>query len=171
VSRFYETPAPLKAWREFCFVSTSSGEFKFKEGFRMKRKIAICLLSIWIVSVFTANSLALVEWHIQKTLKTDMPPLDVAVSRDGKQIFVLTEPGNILIYSPDGRLKDKISVGRHIDQIEVGPKEDLLLLKSRENRTVEILVIDFIHKINTSGSPFKGPADAPVVIAVFSDFQ
>jgi hypothetical protein len=53
----------------------------------------------------------------------------------------------------------------------MGPKEDLLLLKSRKNRTVEILVLDFIQKINTSGSPFKGPKDAPVEIAVFSDFE
>jgi len=47
----------------------------------------------------------------------------------------------------------------------------MLLLKSRGNQTIEILVIDFIQKINISSSPFKGPTDAPVMIAVFSDFQ
>ena len=126
---------------------------------------------MWMALVFTASSMALVEWNIQKTFTTDTAPLDMAVSRDGKQIFVLTEPGDILIYSPDGQLKDKISVGRHIDQIEVGPQPDLLLLKSRQKRTIEILVLDFIHEINTTGSPFKGAANAPVEIVVFSDFQ
>ena len=95
----------------------------------------------------------------------------MAVSPDGRRIFVLTEAGELLIYALDGGLQDSIVIGKHIDQIEMGPKEDLLLLKSRKNRTVEILVMDFIQKINTSGSPFKGPADAPVVITVFSDFQ
>jgi hypothetical protein len=35
----------------------------------------------------------------------------------------------------------------------------------------EILVLDFIQNIDVSDSPFKGPADAAVTIAVFSDFQ
>ena len=30
---------------------------------------------------------------------------------------------------------------------------------------------EFIQKINVSESPFKGSADAPIAIAVFSDFQ
>jgi len=66
---------------------------------------------------------------------------------------------------------EKIPIGEHIDQINVGPRDDVLLLKSRQNKTVQILTVDFIKEINTIGSPFKGPADAPVVIAVFSEFQ
>ena len=137
----------------------------------MIRKQAICLLAFLIVAAFVTRGLADVEWNIQKTIKMDIPPVDIAVSSDGKRIFVLTETGKILIYAPDGELKDKIGVGKHINQIEVGPKEDMLLLKSRSNQTIEILAIDFVQKINISNSPFKGPADAPVVIAVFSDFQ
>ncbi len=137
----------------------------------MRPKHTVCLLTLLLTAVFVSNGFADVEWNIQKTLKTDTPPVDVAVSANGKQIFVLTETGEILIYAPDGKLQDKIGVGKHIDQIEVGPQEDMLLLKSRSSRTIETLVIDFIQKINTANSPFKGPADAPVVIAVFSDFQ
>lgn len=137
----------------------------------MRPKHTVFLSALLLVAVFVSNGFADVEWNIQKTLKTDTPPVDVTVSRNGKWIFVLTAPGNILVYTPDGKLQDKIGVGKHIDQIEVGPQEDMLLLKSRSNQTIEILVIDFIQKINTLNSPFKGPADAPVVIAVFSDFQ
>ena len=145
-------------------------EFR-KEGLPVRRKLTIYLLALFIVAVFAVNSLALVEWDVRQILQTDTPPIDVAVSRNGKWIFVLTAPGNILIYTPDGELKDKIVVGKHIDQIKTGPNEELLLLKSRKNKTVEILVLDFIRDINISGSPFKGLKDAPVVIAVFSDFQ
>ena len=137
----------------------------------MKRKYVVCLLAILIVPVLCTQSLASVEWEIQKTLKLDTQPLDVAVSQNGNKIFVLTESGKILIYSSDGSLKDKIDVGNHIDQINSGPGEEWLFLSSRKNKTIEILHVDFIQHIDISGSPFKGPENAPVVIAVFSDFQ
>jgi hypothetical protein len=135
------------------------------------RKKGICLLAVLIVAVLAVNSHALVEWDIREILKTDEPPVDVVVSRNGKWIYILTAPGDVLIYTPDGKLRDKIGVGKHIDQITIGPSEDLLLLTSRKQQTVQIMILDFIREISTSGSPFKGSAEAPVVIAVFSDFQ
>jgi hypothetical protein len=59
----------------------------------MKRRHVICLLALLIVQAFCTNSFAVVEWDIQKTIKMDQPPVDVAVSADGKLIFVLTETG------------------------------------------------------------------------------
>jgi hypothetical protein len=108
---------------------------------------------------------------VKKTLKIEKTPVDVAVSLNGRWVFVLTAQGSILIYSGDGRLEDEITVGNHVDGIKVGPEQDILLLTSRKNKTVEILVLDFIQNIDVSNSPFKGPADAVVTIAVFSDFQ
>ena len=137
----------------------------------MKRKYVICLLAILIIPGFFTQGLAIVEWNIHKTLKLDTQPLDVAVSQNGNSIFVLTESGKILVYSSDGNLKDKIDVGNHVDQIKPGPGEEWIFLSSRKNKTVEILHIDFIQHIDISGSPFQGPENAPVVIAVFSDFQ
>ena len=137
----------------------------------MKRKVVVCLLAILIIPGLFTQSLASVEWNIHKTLKLDTQPLDVAVSQNGNSIFVLTESGRILIYSSDGNLKDTIDVGNHVDQIKSGPTEEWLFLSSRKNKTIEILHVDFIQHIDISGSPFKGAQNAPVVIAVFSDFQ
>ena len=137
----------------------------------MKRKYIVYLLAILIVPVLSTQSPAFVEWNIQKTLKLDAQPLDVAVSKNGNSIFVLTKSGTILIYSSDGKLKDKINVGNHIDQIKSGPGEEWLFLSSRKNKTIEILHVDFIQQIDISGSPFKGVESAPVAIVVFSDFQ
>ena len=137
----------------------------------MKRKVVVCLLAILIIPGLFTQSLASVEWNIHKTLKLDTQPLDVAVSQNGNSIFVLTESGRILIYSSDGNLKDTIDVGNHVDQIKSGPTEEWLFLSSRKNKTIEILHVDFIQHIDISGSPFKGSENAPVVIAVFSDFQ
>jgi hypothetical protein len=137
----------------------------------VKRKYVVCLLAILIIPGLFTQGIASVEWNIHKTLKLDTQPLDVAVSQNGNLIFVLTKSGKILIYSPDGNLKDKIDVGTHVDQIESGPGEEWLFLSSRKNKTVEILHIDFIQHIDISGSPFKGSGNAPVAIVVFSDFQ
>lgn len=137
----------------------------------MKRIYVAYLLAILIVPGLFTQGLAVVDWNIHKTLKLDTQPLDVAVSENGNSIFVLTGSGKILVYSSDGHLKDKIDVGNHVDQIKSGPGEEWLFLSSRKNKTIEILHIDFIQHIDISGSPFKGPENAPVVIAVFSDFQ
>ena len=137
----------------------------------MKQKCVFYLLAILTISGVFTPSHSLVESNIHKTLKLDTQPIDVAVSKNGNSIFVLTQTGKVLIYSPDGKLKDKIDVGNHIDQIKTGPGEEWLYLSSRKNKTIEILYVDFIQHIDISGSPFKGVANAPVTIAVFSDFQ
>ena len=117
-----------------------------------------------------ASSFANVEWGFEHTFQMDQSPLDVAVSPDGKHIFVLTSSG-IFVYSQDGKLEDKIDVGYPVDQIKIGPGGKQLFITSRKNKTVQAVTMDFIVDINVSGSPYKGRQDAPVVIAVFSDYQ
>ena len=114
---------------------------------------------------------ATVEWEVLNTLKLEAPPLDVAISPDGKAVFVLTHEGSIHIYEVNGRLTDKIEVGEQIDHIELGPKGTHLFATSRQNKTVKVIALDFIKQITTKGSPYKGLEDAPVVIADFSDFE
>ena len=141
---------------------------------KFRNAIAISLSAALTVTAFVASSLGAgsVEWDVYKTLDIEAEPIDVAVSRDGQRLFILTENGKILIYSPTtGKQPDQIDVGSQIDQIKLGPRGDSLILTSRKNRTVQIVTLDFIQNINVSGSPFKGPENAPVVIAVFSDFQ
>jgi hypothetical protein len=129
------------------------------------------IVALASVLVFCSPGFAEVEWEIQETLNLDSAPLDVAVSADGKWCFVLTHKGAIIIYSSDGAEHDRIDVGDHVDKIAVGPREDMLFLKSLKNKTVEVVTLDFIRDINVFGSPFKGPVDAPVVITVFTDFE
>ena len=136
----------------------------------MKRILAP-LQAVILFLYFASTTAASVEWHIEKRLELGEPPVDVASTADGKMTFVLTENGNVFIYSEDGSLKDKIFVGKNIDVIDVSPKGDQMLMSSKKDKSVLIASLDFILDINTTGAPFKGPADAPVVIAVFSDFQ
>lgn len=137
----------------------------------MKSKIAMLAVVLFLVCGLSPRADAVVEWNRGNTLKLKEPPVDIAVSSRGRWIFVLTQGGKVAIYAADGRLQDTITVGGGIDGIEAGAREDVLLLTNRTAGTVEEIHLEFIQEINTKGSPFKGPADAPVVVCVFTDFQ
>ena len=128
-------------------------------------------MSCLIVAASAAGTHAEVEWHLQSQLTLDESPLDTAVSLSEKWIFILSKKGEVLIYTRQGQLTGTLKVGRHIDQIKVGPRDDMLYLASSKEKTLDVVKLTFIQDIDVAGSPFKGPADAPVVIAVFSDFQ
>jgi hypothetical protein len=140
---------------------------------KLKKIKLILLLTMTIVASAFTNSFAAdnVEWDVYKTLKLEESPIDVAITPDGRRIFVLTDQGKVAIYSSAGKIEAKIDVGQHVDQLKLGPRGDSLILTSGKNKTVEIVTIDFVQNINVSGSPFKGPEDAAVVVAVFDDFE
>jgi hypothetical protein len=158
-------------WLPGSATSYGSNTVKHYKGPRMNQRSAVFLLIAVVFLTLSSPVNGAVEWDVKKTLNLESPPLDVAASLNGKYIYVLTDPGSILIYSVEGKLEDKISVGSQVDGIKVGPWEDVILLTSKKNKQVQILLLDFIKDIDLSNSPFKGPADAPVEIAVFSDFQ
>jgi len=112
-----------------------------------------------------------VDWEVLQILDVKSAPLDVAVSPDGKYIFVLTDRDEIKVFDADGTYNDTIRLGEKMDRLRIGPEGDRLFVSNRENNSIKIIRMDFIQTIQTSGSPFKGPPDAPITIAVFSDFQ
>jgi len=131
--------------------------------------ISFLALAGWMVVSFSPAAAA--QWRTFQTLQPESAPLDVAVSTNDKWIYVLTESGVIYVYAPNGALKDKVSVGPEVDRIEAGLRDDLLYLNSRSGRSIRMIQIDIVHDIPTAGAPFKGPADAPVAVVVFTDFQ
>lgn len=136
------------------------------------KKISVLAMAMIAILILTAPfAVAEVKWRIDKTLTLEQEPVDTAASANGKWMFVLTRAGAIQIYKADGTLRDTITVGTHVDGIRTGAEENILYLQSRGKKTVETLFLDFIHEFDLTGSPFKGPADAPVTIVEFSDFQ
>jgi hypothetical protein len=129
------------------------------------------LIFLLLVIGYHGRASAVVELEAFKTLQMSETPIDLALTSDGKQLFVLTEEGNILIYESGGTPAGKIEVGRQFDQIKIAPGSQVLVLGSQRTQSVQLVRISFIQDINVAGSPFKGPEDAPVVIAIFDDFQ
>ena len=137
----------------------------------MKSKFGLSVVAALIFFGFFAPAHAVVEWNVEKTFKLEKPPVDVAVSGDGQWVFVLAEGGKLFIYSQDGMLKDSLTVDSQVDGVAAGPREDMVFLSSRKGATIQAVMLDFVYDINTAGVPFKGPANAPVTIVVFDDFQ
>jgi DNA-binding beta-propeller fold protein YncE len=140
---------------------------------KFKKTKLILLLTIALIPGAFCGGLASdnVEWNILKTLQLDATPIDVAITPDGERIYVLTDQGQILVYSSTQSVEGRIEVGKHVDQLKLGPRGDTLILSSGRNKTLQITTVDFIKNINTSGAPSKGREEAPIVIAVFDDFQ
>jgi hypothetical protein len=139
---------------------------------REKFKSLMLFTLIIVMGAFTCSPASgTVEWSIFKTLQLEAIPIDMAVSADGKRFFVLTDQGQVVIYSSTAKMEAEIDVGQHVDQIKLGPKGARLILSSAENKTIKIISLDFIPDINTDGSPYKSPPNAPLVVAVFSDFE
>lgn len=134
----------------------------------MRRFCWMGLMGFLVLGV-AGPALAEVQWDVQETWPLDGNPLDVAVSADGNWTFVLLPGGVVHLYGSDGTLQDRLQLGGEIRGIESSPRGDLLFV-SRDD-AIQVVSVDFVYEIDVTGSPFKGPEDAPVVVAVYSDFQ
>jgi DNA-binding beta-propeller fold protein YncE len=136
-----------------------------------KRKNPILVLSVLLFLCFSTLASAAVQKGISKNIKTEGKPLDIAVSTDGKKTFVLLEGGMVEIFGANGRSQGTIEVSKSVVRIDTSPNGETLLLADKDNSLIKVIALDYLIDINIEGSPFKGPADAPVVIAEFSCFQ
>ena len=63
-------------------------------------------------------------------------------------------------------ITEQIPVDKDFDRIAALPRADMVTIASRTKKTLQIIILESVFKIDVSGLPFKGPQDASV--AVFS---
>ena len=111
------------------------------------------------------------EWRVVKELQLKDQPLDMANALDGKTLFILVS-GEVLIQSMRSNdISQRIPVGKEFDRLAYSPRNNTLILTSSSAKTLKIIQLDRIHQFDYSGLPYLGPKNAPVTIAVFSDYQ
>lgn len=131
--------------------------------------LPMLLFSFLTISPF--NTHAAVEWSMIKQLDLGVGALGMVMSPEGDKLYVLVE-GEVRIYSPvDGVLSDRIPVDKGMDGIAFSPRNEALILSSSDSGIVQFVRLEFTFEIDVSGRPFKGTENAPVTVAVFSDYQ
>lgn len=55
--------------------------------------------------------------------------------------------------------------------IDIDPQGNFIYLIDSSQKTTSTLAVDFVIEVSEANAPFKGDVNAPVTIAVFSDFQ
>ena len=130
------------------------------------------LIVFFVVSVgFVTSVSAELEWTFRKPVPLTSAPLDNAVSSDGQLLYILSA-GEILVYSlTRNKTINTIPIESEYDNITVSPRGNSLIVTSSAGKSLKIIDLEFVYQIDISGLPLKGPAAAPVTIAVFSDYQ
>ena len=113
------------------------------------------------------------ELLFDKTGQWQLPysPVDMVQSVDGKYIYILTDNHKLLIYEPNGNLKASVDVDPGVVAIDTDARGENVLLVDKDNKSFSVYSVDFVADIDVSGAPFKGKAEAPITVAVFSDFE
>jgi thiol-disulfide isomerase/thioredoxin len=119
--------------------------------------------------LITTSAHATIDWTLQNQFNFEASPIAMVPASDGKTVYVLT-PGKIVVYSvPENRVIDFMPVDRKFDHLTVLGKDKLFFLSSSKDNSVS--VFERKKSLDFSGLSFKGPPEAPVTVAVFSDYQ
>ena len=138
-----------------------------KRYFYFMSLLVFFVVSIGLVSTASAE----LEWTSRKPVPLTSAPLDNAISADGKLLYILSA-GEILVYSlTENKTMNTIPIDGEYDNIAVTLKGNSLIVTSSAGKSMKIIDLEFVFQIDISDLPLKGPADAPVTIAVFSDYQ
>ncbi|OGP54718.1 MAG: hypothetical protein A2Y65_11275 [Deltaproteobacteria bacterium RBG_13_52_11] len=112
-----------------------------------------------------------VVWTIGGQLDLKTSPLDICASADGKWLYILSA-GEVAVYSfADDTIVNRIAIDKAFDRMIYVKEKNALVVAGRSGNTVQIIQLDVVHQFVLSGLPYKGPKNAPVTVAVFSDYQ
>jgi len=135
------------------------------------KKCLYYMTALLLVMTASQPCLAEVDLDLLNSIPLAAEPLDVAESEDGRRIYVLTGDAHVRIYSNDGALIGTVAVPEGSRRITTSRQEDVLLVTNPAKRALEVVRINLQHDFSVEGSPSKGPADAPVTLVLFTDFE
>lgn len=136
-----------------------------------------CLAFLCVVTASSAMAIAnagqdnRVEWTVAQSWPIQNKTLDMVHSLDGKFVYILNDKNQVQVFDRQGGLQGNIPVDAGVSGIDISPRGEVLYLIDNVKNTFSSVSVSLVVDIDTVGSPSKGPADAPVTVAVFSDFE
>ncbi len=145
------------------------GELRWRKDvpMRIKKGLLLSIILLAMASMVHAE----VDARVVQTLQLSATPLDMAIPGNGRYIYVLTSDAKLKIFEKNGKLRDTLVMDPGVDHIKPGPRENQLFLINTAGNRIQEFDLDFIQEIPIDGSPTMGSLDAPVVVAVYTDFQ
>jgi len=136
-----------------------------------QRSFSITCVVFCCLFFLCGSARAEVEWAELFDFSLPDKPLDIAASKDGHLVFVLTK-GAILQFDPKtNSITGRIPVGPKFNQLLLLDEVNTLIVSSSADQSLKFISFEPIYAINMAHSPVIGPNDAPVTITVFSDYQ
>ncbi len=126
-------------------------------------------LALPLVLAWTVLAGAAVQVESTQTVSLPKTVLDVATTLDGTRLFVLMKGGEVQVLAPNGQLLDRLSLAAAAERLAVSPEGERLYVAVGSE--LQVVNISAQHELPVLNSPAKGPANAPVTLTVFSDFQ
>jgi protein-disulfide isomerase len=111
------------------------------------------------------------EWQPLAEWPLDDAIIDMVHSLDGKYLFVLNTNGEVKVYNSQGQLQGTIPVGKGVAAIDIAPQGEVLYLVDNNAKKFSAVNVSFVVDVDITGAPVRGPADAPVTIVLFTDFE
>ncbi len=142
-----------------------------------KQRIAACAMLMFFfstASVFAATEpsrASKVRLEVENTWNLPNKPLDIVYSLDGRKVFILTDTNQVLVYSTKGDLLGRINVKKGVSAIDIAPRGEKLFLVNQKDNSFTDLLVNFVVDVDTTGSPYLGNENAPITVAVFTDFE
>ena len=126
-------------------------------------------LFVFLLSAIPLTA-AEIDVHQLRTISLDKQPIQVVSTADGQRIYVLTESGDIQLFSANGDLLGSFAAGPDVSGM-TPQGNNRLVLEVGTKKQLQIINLEPIVAISTTGSPSLGPMEAPVTIVVFDDFE
>ena len=134
----------------------------------MRTLLLFSLAFLLSASPLLANSQ--VEVRMLRSIQLDHTPKQIATTADGQRIYVLTETGEIQLFSSNGDPLGRFDAGP--DVTGISPQgSNRLILEMKAQKEMMLVMLEPVVQIPTEGSPSMGPEDAPVTIVIFDDFE
>lgn len=133
----------------------------------------ICLLATQLLAAQPSPALSAdgVETDIQGTWKLDAKPLDLVHTLDNQKVYILGNDNKVHVFSAQGAKLGAIPVQKGVTAIDIAPRGEMLYLINEQENSFTSMAVSFVTPIDITGSPFLGNGNAPVALAIFSDFQ
>ncbi len=134
----------------------------------VKNILVTLSLFMWLMPMTSRSE---VDWQITGAIQLEETPIAIVRAQSSGSTFILTDGAKVLIYSAEGELQGTIPVDPSVTGIDISAKGEQLYLINSKRKTLKTVDVSYVVDFSISGSPFLGPADAGIIVAVFSDFQ